>query len=753
MLDFAVSQATPPQQRTTLTVVKRNGERVGFEADKIRIAVRKCLNAIGYIFGARDASDRVADTATQLVLEGHQDDASVDEIQNAVERALQMEGLFDAAKAYILYRARRDEERGPTVQVDVQRVFAEAAQYFPTPIQQFQFFDKYSRFSHELGRRETWIETVRRSVDFLRELAGGKLPESTLDEIRDAILKMEAMPSMRLLAMAGDPARRTNIAIYNCSFLAVDSTDAFVEALIISMAGCGVGFSVERVHTDQLPRVDRQQPHLGKHRLVVGDSAEGWAEALRTGLISWFTGGDVEFDYSSIRPAGTVLKTKGGRASGPEPLRRMLDFIKAKILSRQGSRLRPVDAHDIMTVIGDCVVQGGVRRTAMISLFDFDDRDMETCKFGEFWKTNPQRCNANNSAVWPEERLTQAEIARLLLEMDRSGTGEPGIFVRRNSRNGRPPRRADYAYFGTNPCGEIVLRSNQFCNLTIAVARAGDSLQDLERKVRVAAIVGTIQSTATHFPGLREKWAKNCEEERLLGVDVTGQMDRPLTVDEAEHLKAVAVRANAETADLLGINRSAAVTCVKPSGNSSVLLGCSPGINPRWSKFQIRNVRVATTSPVFKVLEECGVPMDPENGQSAETATTYVAHFPVKAPDGAKTRHDISAVDQCEYWLLNKRHWTEHNPSCTITYRPDELIPLMQWIFDHQDEIGGMAFLPASDAVYQQMPNVEITEDEYNRLTREFPTIDFSLLAKYEQEDATTAAQELACISGACHIL
>jgi ribonucleoside-diphosphate reductase alpha chain len=525
-----------------------------------------------------------------------------------------------------------------------------------------------------------------------------------------------------------------------------------VEALIISMSGCGVGFSVEREYIENFPRIRRQTGKLAS-TYVVPDSAEGWASALRIGLQTWFDGGDIHFDLSQLRLAGVPLRTKGGRASGPEPLRMMLEFIRSRLLARQGSFLRSIDAHDIMCIVGNAAVSGGVRRTAMISLFDYDDMDMRNCKNGDFERENSQRWNANNSAVWPEGGLSQVEIAEQVLDMVKSGRGEPGIFNRQAALDLKPARRAD-AKFGTNPCGEIILRPWQFCNLSAAVARQDDTYETLKDKVELATIIGSLQSMATYFPGLRPMWQANCVEERLLGVDINGQLDSAVAQDASvqERLRQVAVDTNREVAAKLEINQSAAVTCVKPSGNSSQLLDSSSGLHARWAKYYIRNVRVAGHSPVFRVLQDAGVPMDPENGQTRENANTWVIHFPVKAPEGAITRNGRTAIEQCNYWLQNKLSWTEHNPSCTITYRPDEVLDLINWIWQHRGQLGGMAFLPTFDAQYAQLPYIEITEEEYNKLAPHFPIVDYSKIWRYESEDYTKAAQELACSAGVCEI-
>lgn len=1101
----------PELQMRPATIIKRDGRVVPFDIKRIENAIARCFASLGY-----KPVTPIPDLARQAVniISAKYQQPTVEQVQDIVEMVLQSAGEYEAAKHYILYRAEhaKQREKRPIPEA-VRLAFAESDRYFPTQLQKFQFYDKYSRFNYDLGRRETWIETVDRAVDYLHELAGERLPATIYERIRRAVLEMRVMPSMRLLAMAGAAARRNNIAIYNCSYQPVESIDSFVEALIISMSGCGVGYSVERRYVESFPRIKRQ---TGKAPVtwVVEDSAEGWAEALRFGLQTWFEGGDVKFDLSLLRPAGAPLRTKGGRASGPEPFRVMLDFTRARLLARQGSFLRPLDAHDIMCAVGNAAVSGGVRRTAMIALFDADDDEMRLCKSGDFERENSQRWNANNSAVWNEGGLTQQEFIRHFMEMVESGRGEPGIFSRAAANAMKPDRRAAAA-FGTNPCvtadtwvmtdagprqvedligvdftavvngqryaakgfwetgvkpvlrlktkegytlrltsdhkvlavpylsrkvekpvwveagklkpgdqiklhnhrefawegegtfdegwllgalvgdgtfdhklarltfwgehravmatqainslraavkvrsdmqghdqvdrgrlhmasaglrdlasdygiykgmktitpfveqasssfycgflqglfdadgtvigtqtkgvsvrlaqsdlellqaaqrmllrlgiataiyenchqagrrwlpdglgeyaeyecrashelviandnlrvfaeligfsdpekrerlarklegdkrlmnrerfvvtvegiepdgeervydcavddrhafdanglyvhncGEINLRPWEFCNLTAAVARRDDTFETLREKVEMATLIGTIQSLATYFPGLRPVWKKNCEDERLLGVDITGQMDSPIAqdADVKARLKQIAIDVNREAAAALGINPSASITCVKPSGNSSQLLDCASGLHARWAPYYIRNVRVAAHSPVFKVLRDAGAPMDPENGQTPENANTWVVHFPVKAPEGAITRNQRSAVEQCEYWLQNKLHWTEHNPSCTITYHPDEVIDLMKWVWEHRDQIGGLSFLPAFDANYAQMPYVEISKAEYERLAVEFPEIDFAKLYYYEDEDLTTAAQELACVSGICEL-
>lgn len=553
-------------------------------------------------------------------------------------------------------------------------VFAEAAKYFPSPLQQFQFFDKTSRFDYEKGRRETWPETVDRAVEYLCELAP-LLTNWLRSEGREMILTMQALPSMRLLAMAGPAARRQNLSIYNCAYLPVDDVEAFPEMLIISMSGCGVGFSVERRNIDELPPVAVQaQEHPCVH--IVEDSTEGWAGALRVGIRAWWLDGyEVTFDTSHVRPAGAVLFTKGGRASGPEPLLRMLDTFKRILLARQGQHLRSIDVHDLACAVGDAAVSGGMRRTAMISLYSQGDVLMRAAKTGEYPAI---RWNANNSEVWRRDP-TDEEIETQMRTMFAGQNGEPGIFSGAAAARTMPVRRREMwqsdlgvsieENIGTNPCGEITLRNQGLCNLSIAVARSDDTFDTLCRKVVAATIFGTIQATATHFPGLRPDWKRNAESERLLGVDITGQMDCPLLTGPSaaeifDQLRQISLDVNVDTAAQLGINPAASITTVKPAGNSAALLNCSSGVHGRHARFYVRNARVSAHSPVYHVLRDAGAPLSPENGQTAENATTWVCAFPVASPSGAVVKGDLSADDQLAHWLLNKRHWTEHNPSC-----------------------------------------------------------------------------------------
>lgn len=630
--------------------------------------------------------------------------------------------------------------------------YSDLDEYFPTPLQRFQFLDKYSRYRYDLGRRETWSETVDRAVDYMRWLSRDKLSEKDYKEIHHAILNLHVMPSMRLLAMAGEAAKRDSKSIFNCAALAIDSIESIVEVLSLSMAGVGIGFSVESRYTNQLPRIKRQSGTFSV--FIIPDTTDGWCTALRVGLEAWYSGKDIVFDYSQIRKAGEPLRTKGGRASGSRPLKELLDFTRGRITSRGGTQLRPIDVYDIVDKIGDCVIQGGVRRVAFLSMFDIDDALMLNAKAGDFWKLQPWRYNSNNSVVI-EREMSLDEVRALMLSMDASKNGEPGIISRVAIKNTMPDRRNKEHEFLVNGCAEVVLRGDpgggQLCNLTSVVCRADDDVNMLAYKVRVATVIGTIQAMATDF-NLRPQWSTNQREESLLGVDLNGQMDcaEVRKPEVQQFLKQHAIEVNEKYAKRLGVNPSAAITTVKPSGNSGVMLDISSGIHPRWSAYYIRNVRVSKTSPLYRVLKDSGVKMSPENGQNAETATTFVVGFPTKSPDGAITRHDMGAIEQLDYWKSVKLNWTEHNPSMTCYYNEDELEAVIQWVYDNQLVIGGLSFLPRFDMNYENAPYIEIDQETYERMVSEFPKIKWGLLAEYEKSDLSSSGQEVACSAGAC---
>ncbi len=500
---------------------------------------------------------------------------------------------------------------------------------------------------------------------------------------------------------------------------------------------------------------------------VVPDSKEGWADALSLGMKTWAEGKDIEFDFSGLRPAGARLMTMGGKSSGPEPLRQVLQFTKQKMLARQGKRLRTIDAHDIICKIGECVVAGGVRRSAMISLSDLEDDDIRDAKKGQFWNTDPQRMLANNSAVY-NDKPSNTHFLEEWIALIKSNAGERGIFNRGGLVKTLPDRRvklfkekgivsADGRFMkpvGTNPCGEIILQSKQFCNLSEVVARHEDNLESLKRKIRVAAILGTYQSTLTKFPYLSKEWKQNCEEERLLGVSITGQWDSPAVrkPEILKELKAEALKVNKMFAKRFGVEESTCVTCTKPSGNLSQTVDSSSGVHPRHSEYYIRRVRIAATDSLFRMLRDQGVPFNPEVGQTADNATTYVIDFPVKSPKSPVFKDGQTAIEQLEYWKSVKENFTEHNPSTTISVGENEWIEVANWLYSNWDIIGGLSFLPRDNHVYQLAPYEKIDEKTYHELSKRLAHIDFAKIVTYEGTDETDNKKELACVGGVCSI-
>jgi ribonucleoside-diphosphate reductase alpha chain len=683
----------------------------------------------------------------------------VEEIQDLVEKELILQKYSSTAKAYILYREKRAEIRKQKGEVprEVKNLVTESKKYFRNQLSEFVYYTTYSRWIPEKGRRETWMETVDRYVNFMRDNLGGKLTKKEYDEIRHNMLSMRAMGSMRLLWAAGKAAAATHVCAYNCSYIAPTDWRDFGEIMYVLMCGTGCGYSVEHQNVEQLPIIQRQTGEKLKTH-VIKDSKEGWADAFVLGLRTWAAGKDIAFDYSEIRPQGARLKTMGGRASGPEPLRNLIDFSRAKMLTRQGRRLTTLDVHDIICKTGEVVVMGGVRRSALISLSDLDDQEMKEAKNGQFYISHPERMMANNSVVY-NEKPTIAEFLDEWLNLIKAQSGERGTFNRGSLEKQLPARRwpifkKDAQYSGLNPCGEIVLKSKQFCNLSEVVARREDTLADLADKVRVATILGTYQSTLTKFGYLSPEWRKNCEEERLLGVSITGQWDCPaLRNPEAmKKLQKVAVETNKKYAKRFGIAQSTAVTCVKPSGNGSQLFDSSSGCHPRHAKYYIRRVRIERHNPIFLMLKDMGVPYHPEVGQTDANANTYVLEFPVKAPEGAVVKKDITAMDQLEYWKMLKENYTEHNPSVTVSVGEDEWLRVGNWLYENWDLVGGLSFLPRNDYVYKLAPYEEITKERYEMMAKDFPEIDFSKIVLYEYDDVTTGSKELACAGGTCEI-
>ena len=626
--------------------------------------------------------------------------------------------------------------------------------YLPTDYQAFIHTSRYARWLEDEGRRESWSETVDR---YMGNVVGYDIDHETYNEIRDAILGLEVMPSMRAMMTAGPALERDNTAGYNCSYLPVDDPKSFDEAMFILLCGTGVGFSVERQFISKLPEV----PELFESdtTIVVKDSKEGWAKAFRQLLALLWAGEIPKWDVSKVRPAGARLKTFGGRASGPAPLVDLFNFAVTIFKEAQGRKLSSIECHDLMCKIGEVVVVGGVRRSAMISLSNLSDDRMRHAKSGNWWDNNPQRALANNSVSYTE-KPDSVSFMREWMALVESGSGERGVFNREASKNqaAKNGRRDPDYDFGTNPCSEIILRPYQFCNLTEVVVRATDDVDSIARKVRLATILGTIQSQYTKFPYLRKVWQRNTEEERLLGVSLTGIMDNPLLTTKTkgleetlEHLRETAVRTNSDWANSLGIPTSAAITCVKPSGTVSQLVDSASGIHPRHSPHYIRTVRGDNKDPLTTFMKEQGIPSEPDVFKPDQTT---VFSFPVKAPQGAVVTDNVSAIEQLKTWLVYQRHWCEHKPSVTINVRKDEWFEVGAFVYEHFDEMSGVSFLPYNEHTYQQAPYQSCTKDDYKKLSKIMPkSIDWAKLSEYEKEDTTASSQTFACTGDVCEIV
>ena len=637
----------------------------------------------------------------------------------------------------------------------------------PSLYQEFIHKSRYARWLWEENRRENWDETVARYFNFfdehIKETTGYNVTAEERKQLEEAVLNLEIMPSMRCLMTAGEALKRENVAGYNCSYVAVDNPRSFDEILYVLMNGTGVGFSVESKFVDQLPIVS-DSFHDTETNIVVADSKLGWAKSLKELIHLLYAGQVPRWDLSKVRPAGAPLKTFGGRASGPAPLEDLFKFCVSTFKKAAGRRLTTLEAHDIVCKIAEIVVVGGVRRSALISLSDLSDDRMRVAKSGDWWNENVQRALANNSFV-AKEKPDVGIFMREWLSLYESRSGERGIFSRAASRKQAEKfgRRDPDHDFGTNPCSEIILRSREFCNLTEVVVRGDDTPESLKRKVKLAAILGTFQSTLTNFKYLSKKWSENCEEERLLGVSLTGIMDNEYTngtgakviLDGAlesmlEDLRNEAVKTNATWAAKLGIPVSAAITCVKPSGTVSQLVDSASGIHARHSPYYIRTVRADKKDPLALMMKDMGFPCEDD---VTKPQHTYVFSFPQKSPDHAVFRSEISAISQLEMWLTYQRHWCEHKPSVTVSVKEEEWPEVGAWVYNHFDEMSGVSFLPFSDHVYKQAPYQDCTKEEYEALAAKMPKeVDWTKLATYEKQDATTGSQELACVAGGCEI-
>lgn len=623
-------------------------------------------------------------------------------------------------------------------------------------LQHYVYKSRYARWTPSKGRREHWSETVERYCNFWRDRYGDTFPYK---EVYEAIHSMEVMPSMRALMTAGEALARDNIAGYNCSYIPIMDQKCFDEVMYILMNGTGVGFSVERQYINKLPEVP-DHIHDSETTIVVSDSKQGWASAFRQLLALLYSGEAPRWDLSRIRPAGARLRTFGGRASGPDPLADLFRFTVALFRTAAGRKLNSLECHDLVCKIAQIVVVGGVRRSALISLSNLTDERMRNAKNGAWWEQSGHRALANNSVAYTEK----PDIGIFMKEwhaLYESKSGERGVYNRVSAkkqaeRTGR--REVDYE-FGTNPCGEIILRPFGFCNLTEVVVRATDTTGDLLRKVRIASILGTFQSTLTDFRYIRKQWKINAEEERLLGVSLTGIMDHPVLsgTDRGtplpallEDMRNAAIEANKEWSAKLGIQQSAAITTVKPSGTVSQLVDSASGIHPRHNKHYIRTVRADVKDPLAVFMKERGVPHEVD----VTNNSNLVFSFPVQSPAGSIVRSDRGALDQLEHYLTFKRHWCEHNPSITVYVKENEWLEVGAWVYKHLDEIGGVSFLPHSEHVYQQAPYQDISEEEYNQLRNDFPKVSWVDFDKYEtDEDTTNGAQEYACSGNACEIL
>jgi len=646
--------------------------------------------------------------------------------------------------------------------------------YFPTEFQHFIYKSRYARFLHDKNRRENWPETVARYFDFfkihLKEVCGYELTKELRAELEHAVLTLEVVPSMRALMTAGQALQKSNIAAYNCSYITIDHTKAFAELLYILMNGTGVGFSVERQYVNKLPEIP-DELYPSDTTIVVGDSKLGWAKALHELISLLYVGNIPRWDLSKLRPAGAVLKTFGGRSSGPEPLGRLFNFVVETFKNNKGQKLTSIDCHDLCCMIGHVVVVGGVRRSALISLSNLSDDRMRNAKMGQWWTLTPYRSISNNSAVYTDEQPTMSVFLTEWKALYDSKSGERGIFSRHAAKHvversntfrkqhfgdNKQIRYRDVGHdFGTNPCSEIILRDKEFCNLSEVVIRPSDTLDDLKRKVRLATILGTFQSTLTEFKFLTKRWKDNTEDERLLGVSLTGIMDNKLTSgqlginklkDALTEMRKVAIQTNLDKSKKMGIPASVATTAIKPSGTVSTLVDSSSGIHARHAPYYLRTVRADKKDPLAQMMVDQKFYHEPD---AAAPNDNWVFYFPIQAPKNAIFRHELSAIEQLEIWLIYQKYWTEHKPSCTISVREPEWLDVGAWCYRNFNFLSGISFLPFSDHTYVQAPFQDIDEENYKKWYEKVPkVVDWNKLSEYEKSDQTVGSQELAC-SGA----
>ena len=757
-----------------MQIQKRDGTFQSYNSIKIEDAIKKCLYSLNY---SKDEAAKIATEITQNIekeLNEYTRVPTVEDIQDLVEGELLKVSPL-AFSSYAEYRQERETARKliSSVSPEVVDLFEQSRKYFPTPLQLWQYFDKTARYNYEKGRRETWGEAIsKRVIPFLKELSGFKLPEKDYSDLEEAMLNCWVMSSMRLLSSAGPAAHRDHASIYNCSFHPANSIDVFREFLYISMCGCGIGTSVEHSYISLLPVVEEDKNQTMDY--VVQDSTEGWVDCVDVVIRNAYQGITTRVDYSGVRKAGSILKTKGGIASGPEPLRKSLAKIVEIIRSAVGRRLYSDEVSDICCLTGNCASSGGYRRTAWIIIFDHGDERMLNFKSGYTWfDTHPWRQNANISMAL-KRSYSLDEFRDFVNQLSSSGSGEPGLFSVLNAIRLAPERRKKVwekeigfeiceenlvlaAYMlgiGCNPCGEINLRT--FCNLTINILEPGISWEEIKRRQRLATILGTIQACATNFRILRPHWKRITEQERLLGVDLLGLADVGfLTEEQYAELKQIAIDVNKEYSEILGIEQSTAITTNKPGGNSSTLFNRSSSSSHRKYKYGVRNVEVNIHSVIYKVLRYSKVPGFPKPNYEN---STYIFTFPLGTPDGVKTQEYDELKEQLKEWKKIKQHYTEHNPSVSIYFKQveEELEYLANWLYDNQNIIGGQAFFPRADLtglVFAYLPIQQVGKEEYEKFVENFPKIHWELLSILEKNDTTTSAKEVSCSAGICTII
>jgi len=741
-----------------MNVCKRDGKIVAFDVNKIHQAVVRCL--VNGLKAPASLAETIARRITQAVVnitERHKDDLGVEDIQRYVIQQLWAQGYFDAAEHYQNYRSQRAQERlqAPLDPEVAERVLQDQ-QHFPTDLQYYQFISKFARWREDDRRRETWRETCYERVLpwlFKQPLVQGELSHEDKDALSQAMYNLEASPAMRVVQMAGPALDRCHVGVYNCANTPLDDLRSFAELLYVLMQGTGCSFSVEEEYVAKLPRIKKQRG--GKATVLIPeDDTEGWCNTLLQALELLFDGYDVQIDPKNIRSANSILKTKGGRASGPGPFLELIAFARKLIFNKQGKYFEDIDAHDLACMIGRIVQVGGVRRAACLSHSDLWSVKLREAKAGNWYNAYPQRTMANNSAVY-EEKPTLEVFLEEWLALVKSKAGERGIFNRYGVEKNKPPRRKS-ANWMTNPCAEIQFPPRSFCNLSIAVARPEDTMASLKKKVWAATLFGMIQSTCTNFRYLRDDWRVNCEEERLLGVDITGHADCPLLrygssgrAQLLQELLKVVQETKLKYTPLFGINLSPADTCVKPGGDSAIFFNCASGVSPWFSDHALRWCRARKDSPVACFLKDYGVPFAPAPEAPGEL---LVFGFPRKAPLGSTKRNDLTAIQQFYNWLEWKQNWAEHSVSATIYVEEDEWLELGALVYKHFDDVTGLSFLPKDNGIYQYAPNQELTQDEYQKVLATFPKLNWAKLQRYELEDTTQGSRTYACTGDKCEL-